>query len=700
MADYNTGVPSAQMQGKLKKFDNIITVTKTGYGDYVCTDPAYATDSACIQAALNYISGLGGGTLYLQGHFICPTQLLYTGSNLTIIGDDANTILDFSSVTSSIICLYCHGSITTTNSALAANAAAGTLKITVADGAKFAVGNWILVRSEAYCQPYVTDPIGAPWLQHVGEIQQIASISGDEITLKEPLCGSYLTADTATADLVTMLENITIRNVKLIGNPTVNLYGINISQAHNVIIENIQCEDINTSICDVKDCVGVRYNENVLKRANREGLGYGIAIMNACRNVKVSKNDFSDCRHGIACGGDHLYGMQYNQIWTKNTMSYGNPAVGMCGPHPTYKGLIISDNTCIGCSLGFVNGIDTTVTGNIVENSNAVGFSIQSSAEGVIFSNNRIQTIADHCITIRTQKTRFTLSNNHLSCSALDCDGINAAYQFKDVDVTNNRINVAGVGINFTTYQGLNDSENVSIVNNKIRCTGPEPGIMITSTTYNISDVTVEDNTVISAADGITFTCANKNITHAVVENNEVTVPATARSIYFTSSGTGIYLRSSISHNKCYGGLNCIDFMNCTYIDVINNHIYDAAQYGMLIGSGTTYYNVIRNTFTNCSTAIQRNAGITGRRILDNEGYNPIGFFTPEAVPASGDGTTNVRNNNYGYPCEVCIAGGTVTAIYISGTATGLTSGTVTVYPGQSIGLTYSSAPTWTWRGL
>lgn len=702
MADYNTGVPSAQMQGKLKKFDNIITVAKTGYGDYVCTDPSYANDSACIQAALNHVSSLGGGTLYLQGHFICPTQLLYTGSNLTIMGDDANTILDFSSVASTITCIYIHGAITATNSALYVSAAAGDLKITVVDGTKFTAGSWVRIRSEAYCVPYATDPSGEPWLQHVGEIQQIASISGNELTLKELLCGSYLTGDTATVDLVTMLENITIQNIKLIGNSAVNLYGINIAQTHNVTVEKIKCEDMKTSACDIEDCVGVRYSKNIIKRSNRPSLGYGLAILNACRNVVVNKNTFYDCRHGVACGGDALagHGMQYNQIWTENTMSYGNPVVGMCGPHPSYKGLVISNNTCIGCSLGFANGIDTIVIGNVVENSNSSGFSISAAAEHLLFVNNRIQTIADHCITSRPQKSKITISNNDLSCPAADCDGLNIAYQFNDIDIRNNRINVGGIGINLTTYNGLNDSENISIVNNKIRCTGTEPGILIESTTFNISDVTVKDNEVVSAAEGIYFKCVNNNINRPVIENNKVTVPATFRGIYLASTGTGVYLRSSVSRNKVYGGLNCIDFMNCTNIDVLNNSVYDAARYGILAGTGSTYYNVKYNTSINCATAIYRTAGVTGRRIMDNEGYNPVGFFTAPGIPTSGDGTTNATPNNYGYPCEVCIHGGTVTAVYIAGTATGLTTGTFTIYPGQNIGLTYSSAPTWTWRGL
>jgi len=692
MADYNTGVPTAQMKGKLKKFDNIITVAKTGYGDYVCTDPTYATDSACIQAALDYISGLGGGTLYLQGHFICPTQLLYTGSNLTIIGDGANTILDFSSVASNLRCIYIHGAITATNSVVAtADALEGALTVTVADGTKFSAGDWVRIRSEGILSTYAADVYGDPVLKRMGEIQKIKSINGNILTFYELLHGDYKLSDTATVDKMTMVENITLKDFKMIGNPAQYPYGISVEQCHRLKIQNIQSVDMIDRATHIVDCVWFRWYDNYVIGSNRTGLGYGCHIQNSSRDVICKRNGGIDCRHLIACGGDADYGVQYTQNWSDNILEYDSKTVGMFGPHPTYKGLILANNHAGECSLGFANGLDTIVTGNT-----ATSFAIPSAVDGMIFSENIIDSIADHCLTIRSQKGNIKIFNNKFSCSAVDCDGINAAYQIKNLVIENNEVNVAGIGINCSTYSGLMDSENVYIKNNKVTCTGTEPGIAITSTTYDITGVTVEDNTVISASDGIVFTCADKNITRAVVDNNEVTVPATARSIYFVDTGTGRYTRSSISNNKCYGGLNCIDIIGCDYIDILNNHIYDAAQYGLLLGSGCTYYNVIHNKFTNCATSIQRNAGITGRRIMNNEGYNPIGFITAPTITAS----PFTQANNNGYPVEVCVHGGTVSVISIDGTATGLTSGSFIVNPGDSIGLTYSSAPTWTWRGL
>ena len=58
-----------------------------------------------------------------------------------------------------------------------------------------------------------------------------------------------------------------------------------------------------------------------------------------------------------------------------------------------------------------------------------------------------------------------------------------------------------------------------------------------------------------------------------------------------------------------------------------------------------------------------------------------------------------LQANPFPFDCAVYITGGTVTAVAIGGTATGLTSGQFFVPAGETITLTYSAAPTWTWFG-
>jgi hypothetical protein len=68
------------------------------------------------------------------------------------------------------------------------------------------------------------------------------------------------------------------------------------------------------------------------------------------------------------------------------------------------------------------------------------------------------------------------------------------------------------------------------------------------------------------------------------------------------------------------------------------------------------------------------------------------GFSTP-SVPASG---TPVANTSP-LPASVVISGGTVSNVVVNGVSVGTGDGTYTVPASQSITLTYSAAPTWTW---
>lgn len=73
------------------------------------------------------------------------------------------------------------------------------------------------------------------------------------------------------------------------------------------------------------------------------------------------------------------------------------------------------------------------------------------------------------------------------------------------------------------------------------------------------------------------------------------------------------------------------------------------------------------------------------------------GAVGPPAVPTSGTALVNP----YGIDATVYLAGGTISAVAVGGIATGITAtpATVRVPAGQSITLTYTVAPTWTWFG-
>ncbi|GJM84118.1 hypothetical protein HMSSN139_66140 [Paenibacillus sp. HMSSN-139] len=107
---------------------------------------------------------------------------------------------------------------------------------------------------------------------------------------------------------------------------------------------------------------------------------------------------------------------------------------------------------------------------------------------------------------------------------------------------------------------------------------------------------------------------------------------------------------------------------------------------------------IVGNNVSGNTLAQIQLAGSLGTDVAyNNIGYNPIGYLPTPVVPATQTPMTNV----YGSPVDVYVYGGTVMEIYKNGMLiTGMTSGKLTLYPGETISLTYSAAPSWTWFGL
>jgi hypothetical protein len=109
--------------------------------------------------------------------------------------------------------------------------------------------------------------------------------------------------------------------------------------------------------------------------------------------------------------------------------------------------------------------------------------------------------------------------------------------------------------------------------------------------------------------------------------------------------------------------------------------------------------NIIGNTVRyTTGTAYVDNAGdVAGKRYIDNVGINPIGDLTE---PAANPVSNTVYTNYFGCPVLITVSGGTVSQIAINAANTGLTSGAFTLGPDNTIKITHSGNPVWTWTGL
>jgi hypothetical protein len=179
---------------------------------------------------------------------------------------------------------------------------------------------------------------------------------------------------------------------------------------------------------------------------------------------------------------------------------------------------------------------------------------------------------------------------------------------------------------------------------------------------------------------------------------------------YALISGCKVYANSS-SGNNLYDGIfvNGISGTPVTGVVIENNFIYP----NMFSGGTTQNHAITLGAFHQLCTATNNNVGFAGVEaawapsngvisgfgqsdyIANNPGFNPVGLLSGPSVGASTVATVNP----WGVPVTIYITGGTVSNVAINGNATGLTSGMFRLGPGQSITLTYSVAPSWTWIG-
>lgn len=137
--------------------------------------------------------------------------------------------------------------------------------------------------------------------------------------------------------------------------------------------------------------------------------------------------------------------------------------------------------------------------------------------------------------------------------------------------------------------------------------------------------------------------------------------------------GNGVYIENSTN----------ISFLGC---------LFGQNTAGLNIGGSVTNLNVHGNSFVGNTATIAGTVAQAGISIKNNIGHKLTTNLAP-AVPAS----TSAVTNNTGYTVSVHIVGGTVTNVVVSGVSTNRAGGEFRVETGQTISITYSAAPTWTW---
>lgn len=226
-------------------------------------------------AASNMYLSEGAARIILPEGTITLATPIQLPRKTFIFGNGANTILRASSTVLTSRIFSISGQVGATNSALSANATANTSVVGVADGTKFDVDDWIILRA------------GSTGAAASMELHQIKSISGNDLTVHGRMINLFRSiATVAHASLVYPAE-LTMDNMTLKAYSTVQ--GIGVAATYLV----------NSKIGDQTFIYGAATNAALIKRSSYNNFefnaynqantsGYGVYLTENSHSNRVT----------------------------------------------------------------------------------------------------------------------------------------------------------------------------------------------------------------------------------------------------------------------------------------------------------------------------------------------------------------------------------------------------------------------------
>jgi parallel beta-helix repeat protein len=478
------------------------------------------TDFATVfQEAINSISPTGTPTLiqFGPGDFVLNSQvsipntavgnihLRGTGMGLTRI----NIGSGFNGVASGTIAIRI-GNIPTPAAGnigtLTVNCAVRSVTCTMstADSAKFAIGDYVLLRSAAV---FSTAPnAGAKQ----GEIHRVVAVNTGTgvVSFDTPIWNTYTTANTATLVKETFLTHMKISELSIVKGSglTTGVNAVNFlacQMIDDLQMENVEIVDSITNFYSgiaVDSCInstfhGIRLIQNPNNTYNDQ---YALSIEAASQNISISDcHAFGRWRHAFeACNG-------------RTTVGYeGNP-----------RGVQISNCTCQGSQVG---AFDTHPDGEYISFSNCAVMGTTQGTGAVGFEIRTRYTVLTGCTVSSITDRGIEISGLAHDCQLIGCSVHNCISRAISINTDGGgvlRTTITGCdssdnqtegirlekGCDYTTIVGntcnnngntgiyVQDSDHVRITNN-VSSNNGNRGIFLNPATVNMNNVLVESN--------------------------------------------------------------------------------------------------------------------------------------------------------------------------------------------------------------
>lgn len=430
-----------------------IRISKSG----TTTTAVYTSNNAVIYSGTSDASAISaalasGNTLHFTNgtYKISSTISKSSLSDVTLIGD-GNAILT-STMTSADMFAFGDGVYGSSTPTLSSNVAAGGTQITVSSASGLSAGDYIKISDDYGIYgdgPFFNTvyPLqSTSGYYRGGEIAKINSINGNTITLSHSLYDGYTTARNGFIRKLSMNKNITIDNLKFTGaGMDTESTGFCIYATQNFTMKSCTMNDFGEYAIHLIDVVDGFFTSNIFKRNYLDGTGYSIELGNACDQIQVKQNSFTEKgRHylsaGSCTGGDDHRGFVRHVIFDHNR--FDSATTEAINAHPSTKGFYkVTNNIFINCGKGvqphnanlymYKNTITNSAGGNGMElyelgdwvvrdntiNVGAYGIYVQDGAGGTHNIFNNTINAGSHGISLETSSLssvadKYVIQNN------------------------------------------------------------------------------------------------------------------------------------------------------------------------------------------------------------------------------------------------------------------------------------------------
>ncbi|MEX2138893.1 MAG: right-handed parallel beta-helix repeat-containing protein [Pirellulales bacterium] len=309
-------------------------------------------DHRALQAAVDYVAGLGGGTVRIGPGRYQMRNALMLRSNVQIIGEPGQTVL-----------VACDGA----KVRLAADGDANERQITLEDVSAFRVGDGVCVKDKSSGSGFA-----------VTTATLVARVDDRTFRISQPLYLDYMVSGQATASLAFPLiggwniENARIEGITIDGNRKRSEY---LDGCRGGGIYLFECQNVNIRNCTVRDYKG-------------DGISFQVSTHVTVDNCLVENN-----------GGLGLHpgsGSQSPVLRRNRSIGNGQDGLYVCWrvKHGLFEHNEIRGNQRVGISIGHKD-TDNLFRHNIIEANADAGVLFRSESEAMgahrnVFEENRI----------------------------------------------------------------------------------------------------------------------------------------------------------------------------------------------------------------------------------------------------------------------------------------------------------------------